>query len=129
MLCHIHDRNAISQNAKQDITDVDEALATEIAKQICTDDDEDDPTSYNEAKRSTNWLKWKEAMKAEYDSLRKRGVFGPPEEAPLNKTTVGNKWVYVRKRDEKGCVTRYHGRLVAQGFTQRYGFDFKETAF
>ena len=40
---------------------------------------------------------------------------------------VGCKWVFVRKRNEKNKIMRYKARLVAQGFSQRLGIDYKET--
>ena len=40
---------------------------------------------------------------------------------------VGYKWVFVRKRNEKGDITRYKARLFAQGFTQRPDINFEET--
>ena len=40
---------------------------------------------------------------------------------------MGNKWVFVRKRNDKNEVVRYKARLVAQGFTQRPGIDYEET--
>ena len=33
----------------------------------------------------------------------------------------------MRKRNENGGIARYKARLVAQGFSQRPGFDFDET--
>ena len=41
--------------------------------------------------------------------------------------TVGNKWVFVRKRNENNDIIRYKARLVAQGFSQRPGIDYEET--
>lgn len=40
---------------------------------------------------------------------------------------VGYKWVFVRKRNEKGEIMRYKARFVAQGFSQRPGIDYEET--
>ena len=40
---------------------------------------------------------------------------------------VGYKWVLVRKRNEENEIVRYKARLVAQGFSQRPGFDYDET--
>ena len=39
---------------------------------------------------------------------------------------VGCKWVFVRKRNEKNKIMKYKARLVAQGFSQRLGIDYKE---
>ena len=63
----------------------------------------------------------------ELESLRKRGVFGPIIRTPHDIKLVGYKWVFVRKRNEKGEVVRYKARLVAQGFSQRPGIDYEET--
>ena len=40
---------------------------------------------------------------------------------------IGTKWVFHNKQDEHGMVTRNKARLVAQGFTQIEGLDFRET--
>ena len=40
---------------------------------------------------------------------------------------VGNKWVFVRKRNEKNKIVRYKARLVAQGFSQCLKIDYDET--
>lgn len=50
-----------------------------------------------------------------------------PQEANPRDLLIGTKWVFVRKRNEKGEVTRFKARLVAQGFAQRPGMDFFDT--
>ena len=57
----------------------------------------------------------------------KRDVFGPVVQTPASIKPVGNKWVFVRKRNENNDIIRYKARLVAQGFSQRPGIDYEET--
>ena len=40
---------------------------------------------------------------------------------------IGCKWVFKTKFDAKGHVERYKAILVAKGYNQREGIDFKET--
>ncbi|GKB16510.1 ribonuclease H-like domain-containing protein [Tanacetum coccineum] len=45
---------------------------------------------------------------------------------PLGKRAIGTKWVYRKKKDERGIVIRNKARLVAQGYTQEEGIDYDE---
>nr|GFB84706.1 copia protein [Tanacetum cinerariifolium] len=45
---------------------------------------------------------------------------------PYRKRTIGTKWVYRNKKDERGIVIRNKAKLVAQGYTQEEGFDYEE---
>ena len=40
---------------------------------------------------------------------------------------IGCKWIFKMKSDSKGDVERYKAHLVANGFTQKEGIDYKET--
>jgi hypothetical protein len=44
-----------------------------------------------------------------------------------NQNVVGTKWVFRKKQDEHGVVTRNKARLVAKGYSQVEGLDFGET--
>ena len=42
------------------------------------------------------------------------------------KAAIGSHWVFKLKRNPDGTIDRYKARLVAQGFSQRPGFDYFE---
>lgn len=85
-----------------------------------------DPLTVDEALIGANKDKWKNAMEKEMSSLKENQVWDLVE-LPKGKKAVGSKWVFKRKTDEHGNVTRYKARLVAQGFSQKVGRDYDET--
>ena len=46
---------------------------------------------------------------------------------PKNVNVIGSKWIFRTKFKEYGSVERHKARLVAQGYSQIEGLDFKET--
>ena len=67
-----------------------------------------------------------EAMKMEMDSLQSNDVRHLVE-LPDDRKVIGSKWVLKRKLSPGGAVERYKARLVAQGFSHKFGFDYEET--
>jgi hypothetical protein len=67
------------------------------------------------------WLGPDGAYSKELEALEKRNVFGPLVDLPPGFRAIGTRWVHNIKSD--GCLK---ARLVAQGFSQREGFDFDE---
>jgi hypothetical protein len=45
---------------------------------------------------------------------------------PLECCSIGLKWLYKVKRDERSFIVKHKAHLIAQGFVQREGIDFKE---
>lgn len=83
-----------------------------------------EPSTYEEAIRSSNSTQWTKGMKEEYDLLISTNAWTLVKR-PINTNVVGCKWVYKAKTDAQGRVIRYKARLVAQGFTQ-YGTDYTD---
>jgi hypothetical protein len=92
----------------------DLCFSTFIAKIFLNDPD---PKTMVECKRRSDWNKWKETIKAELNSLKKRNVFTEVMSTPPRAFPVGFKWVFVQKRNENNKVVRYKAKLVAHGFT------------
>lgn len=84
------------------------------------------PTTFKEAVSSADKPKWKKAMDAEVKSLEDNDVWDLVP-LPPGRKCVGSKWVYKMKTGEDGQVQRYKARLVAQGYTQKFGTDYDET--
>jgi hypothetical protein len=76
-----------------------------------------DPKTMTKCKQRSDWIKWKEAIEVELDSLRKREVFSNVIPTPPRTYPVRFKWVFIWKRHGNNDVVRYKARLVAQGFT------------
>ena len=86
----------------------------------------DEPKSFLEAMSSAEKEQWIKAMDEEYHALLQNGTW-VLSVLPLGRKPVGCKWVYKLKLDANGKFVRLKASLVAQGFTQKPGVDFKET--
>jgi hypothetical protein len=64
-------------------------------------------------------------MQEELNNFTRNEVWSLLERPKQN--VIGTKWVFRNKQDEHNMVTRNKARLVAQGFSQVEGLDFRET--
>ncbi|XP_074376698.1 uncharacterized protein LOC141718216 [Apium graveolens] len=103
--------------------EVDDVYAFFVASDIIMNSDPE-PQSVEECRHRDDWRKWKISIQEELQSLRKRNVFRPAVQTPAGVVPVGNRWVFIRKRNERNAIVRYKARIVAQRFSQRPGFDY-----
>ena len=85
----------------------------------------DEPSSIQEALTSKYSEQWKAAVDSEYQSLMENKTWELVE-LPVDRKAIGCKWVFKVKYGEQGEVERFRGRLVAKGYSQKYGIDYDE---
>ena len=85
-----------------------------------------EPRSLNEAKKSPDWPRWKEAMDEELAALEAHNTWEVVDKLK-NINIVGCHWTFVVKKDAAGNIIRYKARLVTQGFSQVQGINFFDT--
>ena len=81
------------------------------------------PTSFKEAAKEPHWV---QAMNQEIDSIKKNKTWDLVD-FPSHKKSIGVKWVYKTKLNEKGQIEKHKARLVAKGFSQQPSTDYGET--
>lgn len=86
----------------------------------------DEPASMKAALSSPEAEHWKAAADDEFKSLQKNNTW-TLQDLPPGRVPISCKWVFKQKLDQEANVSRYKARLVARGFTQRYGEDYLET--
>lgn len=101
----------------QDLSDDESASMAHLALLI-----NQDPTTFEDAVKSE---KWRQAMDQEIQAIEKNNTWELMKLPPGGKT-IGVKWVFKTKLNEKGEVDKYKARLVAKGYCQQYGIDYAE---
>ena len=81
-----------------------------------------EPESFEEAKRYKEWL---QACEAEIKSITKLDSWELVDLPPGAKP-IGLKWIFKIKRNSDGSINKYKSHLVAKGYVQRYGIDYEE---
>ena len=99
--------------------------ANVAAPKSSEDESDDTPQTYEEAMNSPEKDQWFESMKAEINSMHSLNVWELTE-LPSGKRSLGNRWVFRKKRNSAGEVESYKSRLVLKGFLQKAGVDFNE---
>ena len=82
-----------------------------------------EPKNFHEANSQPMWRK---SMDDELKALEETNTWNIVH-LPPGKHVVGCRWVYRFKFNPDGSIERPKSRVVAQGFTQHFGVDYKET--
>lgn len=117
-----HDDN--TEDEGDDEEDVDRVLT--IGYMLSTSMDDDDPPSVSAALRGPNGPKWQAAIDTELRNLILKNTWTDVKK-PVDRKSIGSRWILKVKRDALGAIVKYKARLVAQGFSQVPGVDFEET--
>lgn len=117
-----NDQAALPSSSPHALDDYEGCLASIAAEEIALGD----PVTAKEALAGPDRQKWAEAMQAELDNLNGKGTWSCSH-LPSGRKPVTAKWVFKRKRDASGNITKFKARLVARGFSQVPGVDFEDT--
>ena len=98
-------------------------VSTSHATFLSEIDKQYEPRSFQEALLLPQW---NQAMKEELCALEENCTWTLVQ-LPPRKKAVGSRWIYKTKFKADGSIERHKARLVARGFTQTFGVDYKET--
>lgn len=84
-----------------------------------------EPKTFKQAVASEEKDLWMKSMEEELNTIKQNGTWTLVD-LPQDRRAVGSKWVFKIKRDQNNQPVKYKSRLVAQGFTQKFGVDFDE---
>lgn len=86
----------------------------------------EDPTKVQDIEGRNDSQEWKNSMNEEYNSLIENNTWELVK-LPEKRFVIKTKWIFKTKRDTNGDIVKRKSRLVAKGYTQRYGIDYQDT--
>ena len=85
-----------------------------------------EPTSYRQLQQRSDKDLWHKACEEEMEAHKLNGTWEIVKLPPGNRA-IGSRWFMKVKTNADGSLDRYKARMVAKGYSQHPGFDFKET--
>lgn len=85
-----------------------------------------EPDTYDEAVQSEHGTEWKRAIEEELQSLDENDTWEIIDRPKDCKNVVGSKWVF-KLKTAPNENPRFKARVVAKGYSQSDGIDYKET--
>ncbi|GAU29902.1 hypothetical protein TSUD_379930 [Trifolium subterraneum] len=113
------------QDSDDDIeieTTSEEEESTENLQNLAVYTTNNDPKSFGEAEKLDVWRK---AMDQEMEAIENNMTWELTT-LPDRANTIGVKWVYKTKYNEKGEIEKHKARLVAKGYSQKHGIYYDE---
>jgi hypothetical protein len=59
--------------------------------------------------------------------MKKLNVYNSIDNIPPGANLISSRWIFTYKQNDKGEIIKRKSRLVAKGYTQQFGIDYKET--
>lgn len=87
---------------------------------------ENEPIHYRDVFGRDDEAEWRSAIASEISSLNENETWEVVER-PENAKLLGSRWVFKKVKEEPNGGLKYKARLVARGFQQKEGIDFRET--
>jgi len=86
-----------------------------------------EPNTYKDIFDCDDKEEWLAAVNEELHNMKKLKVYTSVNNLPNNTNIISSKRIFKYKKDSEGKIFKRNACLVALGFTQKYGIDFKET--
>ena len=126
---HINEEKCDNQNTEliQNTDLITEPRRSERirAKQAHSTSEVFEPKTYKQALNCPEKDKWILAMEEELRSIRDNDTWSTVD-LPKGRSAIGCRWVFKYKQGNNTENCRYKARLVAQGYTQKFGEDYDE---
>nr|GEX72333.1 hypothetical protein [Tanacetum cinerariifolium] len=94
----------------------------EHPKELMMIQSDEEPVTYTEASKRGKWVK---SMDSKLASIKKKNTWKLVD-LLKNQNPIGLKWVYKVKRDPTEKIVKYKAIIVAKGYVQKHGIDYKE---